>query len=55
MEISDEEHDYAFAEAAKAAGRLLKAVLDEDKRIFEIQDGYVKGYRWTGRYRDGSL
>lgn len=54
MEVSDEDHDYAFSEAAKAAGRLLKAVLNDDKRIFEVQDGYVKGYRWTGAYRDGS-
>lgn len=54
IEVSDGDYDYAFSEAAKAAGRLLKAVLNDDKRIFEVQDGYVKGYRWTGRYRDGS-
>lgn len=54
MDISDQDHDYAFTEAAKAAGRLLKMVLDEDKRIFEVHEGFVKGYRWTGRYKDGS-
>lgn len=43
-----------FQKRRKAAGCLLKAVLNDDKRVFEVQDGYVKGYRWTGRYRDGS-
>lgn len=49
---SNQKHDVFYAR--KAAGRLLKAVLNDDKRVFEVQDGYVKGYRWTGRYRDGS-
>ena len=38
LEKSDNDHDYAFSEAAKAIGRLLKAVLIDDKRIFEIQE-----------------
>lgn len=54
MDASDQNHDYAFTEAAKAAGRLLKAVLHDDKRIFEVYDGFTKGYRWIGEYRDGS-
>lgn len=42
-------HDYAHREAGKAAGRLLKIVLNEDERQFEIHNGRVKGYKWTGR------
>lgn len=38
--------DYAFNEAAKAAGRILKCVLAEDDRLFETEDGYTRRYRW---------
>lgn len=39
-------HQYAHREAGKAAGRLLKIVLSEDARVFEIRNGHVKGYKW---------
>lgn len=39
---------YAIEEAGKAAGRLLKEVLINDKRTFETQSGYARTYRWTG-------
>lgn len=42
-------HDYAIAEAGKAVGHLLKAVLVEDKREFEYRDGFTKKYKWTGK------
>ena len=44
-------HDYAVEEAGKAAGRLLKKVLVEDKRVFETEEGYARMYRWTGEER----
>ena len=53
MACSDQDIDYAFSEAAKAAGRLMKAVLQEDKRIFEAREGFAKSYRWTGEDVDG--
>lgn len=45
--------DYAFEEAAKAAGKLLKAVLHEDRRTFEskkedTKKEYIRSYRWNG-------
>ena len=40
--------EYAVEEAGKAAGRLLKKVLFEDRRVFDTQDGYTRIYRWTG-------
>ena len=36
--------DEAFDLAAKAAGKLLKKVLHEDKRKFRMHDGYVNNY-----------
>ncbi|MBQ0075473.1 MAG: hypothetical protein KBT34_14935 [Prevotella sp.] len=36
LQVGNGNHDYAFSEAAKAAGRLLKSVLNDDKRIFEV-------------------
>jgi hypothetical protein len=36
--------DEAFDLAAKAAGKLLKKVLHEDKRKFRMHDGYVNSY-----------
>lgn len=41
-------NDHAVDEAGKAVGRLLKAVLCEDKREFEYRDAYTKEYKWTG-------
>jgi hypothetical protein len=41
-------NQYAVSEAGKAAGKLLKKVLFEDKRIFETRDSYTREYRWTG-------
>lgn len=40
--------EYAVEEAGKAAGRLLKKVLFEDKREFETKEGFTRMYRWTG-------
>ena len=41
-------HDYAVEEAGKAAGRLLKEVLINDKRTFESEERFTRRYRWTG-------
>ena len=40
-------HDYAFDQAAKAAGRILKSVLADDDRTFETEGGYARRYRWV--------
>ena len=45
---NEDNHDYAVVEAGKAAGRLLKEVLINDKRTFATQAGYTRMYRWTG-------
>lgn len=49
--LNDEQDngEYAIEEAGKAAGRLLKKVLFEDKRVFETKEGYTRMYRWTGK------
>ena len=39
---------YAVEEAGKAAGRLLKGILIEDKRTFETREGFTREYHWTG-------
>lgn len=39
-------HDYAFEQAAKDAGHILKSVLSDDDRIFETEGGYTRKYRW---------
>jgi len=46
---NDANNDYAFDEAAKAAGRLLYELLYGDKREFETWVEYTRMYRWTGR------
>ena len=48
LEGDEENHDYAVEEAGKAAGRLLKEVLINDKRTFETEEGYTRMYRWNG-------
>lgn len=40
------DHDYAFDQAAKDAGKILKSVLKEDSRVFETEGGYTRRYRW---------
>ena len=45
---NEDNHDYAVEEAGKAAGRLLKEVLINDKRTFATEEGYTRMYRWTG-------
>ena len=45
---NEDNHDYAVEEAGKAAGRLLKEVLINDKQTFETEEGYTRRYRWTG-------
>ena len=45
---NEENHDHAVEEAGKAAGRLLKEVLINDKRTFATEKGYTRMYRWTG-------
>ena len=44
----EDNHDYAVEEAGKAAGRLFKEELINDKRTFETEEGYTRMYRWTG-------
>ena len=44
----EDNQEYAFIEAGKAAGRLLKEVLCKDKRVFETQKYFTRVYRWTG-------
>ena len=40
--------------AGKAVGTILKRVLDDDPRKFEIRDGFkTKEYCWTGGKREG--
>ena len=39
--------DEAFELAAKAAGKLLKIVLDKDERKFLVLVGYVNSYSWV--------
>lgn len=39
-------HDYAFDQATKDAGKILKIVLKEDARVFETEGGYTRRYRW---------
>ena len=50
---SNNDEGYAFEEAGKAAGRILKEVLDEDKRIFVQVEGRVASYYWIGEYVEG--
>ena len=38
--------EYAFEQAAKDAGKILKSVLHDDKRYFKSTDGYRKSYAW---------
>lgn len=44
----DHNNAYAIEEAGKAAGRLLKKVLVEDRRQFNTREGYTREYCWTG-------
>jgi hypothetical protein len=39
--------EYAFSEAARSAGLLLKSVLAEDNRTFETETDYARRYRWV--------
>lgn len=39
--------EYAFEQASKDAGHILKSVLADDARTFETEDGYVRSYRWV--------
>ena len=48
LDNDDNNYAYAVEEAGKAAGRLLKKVLFEDRRVFETEEGYTRMYRWTG-------
>ena len=50
---SNNNEGYALEEAGKAAGRILKEVLDGDKRIFVQVEGRVASYYWTGEYVEG--
>ena len=44
---SGKSHDEAVSEAGKDLGWILKTVLHEDKREFEVHDaGMANGYRW---------
>lgn len=48
LDGNEENTEYAIEEAGKAAGRLLKGILIEDKRSFETREGFTREYRWTG-------
>ena len=43
------DHDYAFDQAAKDAGKILKSGLKEDSRVFETEGGYTRRYRWKNQ------
>lgn len=43
------DHDYAFDQAAKDAGKILKHVLSEDHRMFETKKEYTRSYRWKAQ------
>ena len=46
---SNGDDDYAFHQAARAAGNLLKRVLVEDeKRTYETRKRFTREYRWIG-------
>ena len=42
-------HEYAFDQAAKDAGKILKGVLQDDNRVFETEGGYTRRYRWKNQ------
>lgn len=42
--------DYAHYEAGKAAGRILKQLLLDEKRTFETRKNFTREYRWNGEY-----
>lgn len=45
----EKDDESAIDEAGKDLGWILKSVLDEDKRTFEIYNvNMAKGYRWDG-------
>lgn len=44
------DHDYAFDQAVKDAGQILKRVLSEDNRTFEtMKMGRTRSYRWKAQ------
>ena len=45
---NEDNNDYAVEEAGKAAGRLFKEVLINDKRTIKTEEDYTRMYRWTG-------
>jgi len=55
LEQGNQDENYAFEEAGKAAGRILKQVLDDDKRIFVQVEGRSASYYWTGEYVKGEM
>ena len=44
-----EDHKSAHELSGRAAGMILKSVLNKDKREFEIKRGYTLSYKWTGK------
>lgn len=55
MRLYDKHQDKADATklAGKDAGWLLKAVIKEDKRVFETKvDGRIRQYRWVDKLQD---
>ncbi len=42
------DNESAIRAAARDLGWLVKTVLDEDRRTFETEEGYVRTYRWIG-------
>lgn len=52
MEQSDQDDEYSVRQAGRAAGHILKRVLNEDtKRIYETRTAYTRQYRWVGNER----
>lgn len=48
MEQSDQDDEYSVRQAGRAAGQILKRVLNEDtKRIYETRTAYTRQYRWV--------
>lgn len=45
--------EYAVDQAGKAAGRLLKKILIEDKRTFQTRENFSREYLWTGEEDNG--
>lgn len=48
LDGNNDNSEYAFQEAGKAAGRLLFEVLATDRRVYDTWEGFTRQYRWMG-------